>query len=201
MSGPQSPSADRVPTLIGDVCANWAAMEQGYEILIWWLLRVSGRYGSVITGPLELEKRAHTALKLAPRRIKDDGLILVLHDTYTDIGALKDRRNLMVHGLRFYDERDGQWVARVTRGNLKYKKVPLSDREAKELIDCVYYLNTRLHHFLCKIGAVPWPVYRDDSPTFPLPPKLPSLLTERYRRKGRIPQGYEQQPPQFQEGN
>lgn len=85
---------------VGNVCLQWALLEQHIAVMIWIILDCDGELGAIFVGGLDMMPRLNMAINLAehfkaPGKLRSDLRALRTHVQKN----LIDRRNTVVHGV------------------------------------------------------------------------------------------------------
>jgi hypothetical protein len=137
---------------VGLVCTQWAYLEWLFEVTQWWILNLLDHptEGRLLTGGLNLETLSRRVCDLSHLTIKDEADRAELQKLKDRVIAIKDERDLAVHGVRSI--KPGHDVTgTVARGTYKAKPQELSpirlsslNRELTAIIKAMTALVVRL---------------------------------------------------------
>lgn len=98
----QDPEHVRRMVAVGNICVQWAAIEQHVAATIWSMLGLSSRQGKIVTGGLAMLARVNMAIALGREKREPKELIDALVRLRKNLqDGLDDARNLAVHGIGF----------------------------------------------------------------------------------------------------
>ena len=131
--------------LIGSVCAQWSHLEHLFSGTIWTLLKLDDETGKIVTGGLDMLRRARMAINLARHLKASRSLIKALLAARDAIqNKLDEKRNRVVHGFQILSLDAKQLQIEVHRGKGDRKKHELTAAELYKLNDDIHDVSATL---------------------------------------------------------